>query len=324
MRSPGYENTLGEYLRARREVVQPEEVGIARDAGRRVPGLRREEVAELARVSPDYYLRLEQGKDSRPSDQVIAGLSRALLLDDDSRQYLTKLAQRRPFVRRVTRHRLSSSVTGLLRQWSHMPAYVSDANQNVVAVNALATAIAPNILLSGVNQLVAAYDAHAKFSADPVESDQYALQAAAWTDALRKMTAALRFHGDPADPEFRDVVGLLSTRYPAFRDIWALHEARPHIHGTSSFDVEEFGWVEFTWQTLEVPGPADLFVTLHFAEPGSRAADVLASLSTRRAAPADVIGPESQSDADELASRRSSATRAESPEGTKTRTARSS
>lgn len=166
MRSPGYENTLGEYLRARREVVQPEEVGIARDAGRRVPGLRREEVAELSGVSPDYYLRLEQGKDSRPSDQVIAGLSRALLLDDDSRQYLTKLAQRRPFVRRVTRHRLSSSVTGLLRQWSHMPAYVSDANQNVLAVNALATAIAPTILLAGVNQLVAAYDAHAKFSAD--------------------------------------------------------------------------------------------------------------------------------------------------------------
>ena len=83
---------LAEFLRARRNVCQPEDEGIVREPGRRVPGLRRDEVARLAGISPDYYLRLEQGTSVRPSDQVLTALARALRLDADSRQYLLRVA----------------------------------------------------------------------------------------------------------------------------------------------------------------------------------------------------------------------------------------
>src|SRR4051812_38610288 len=83
---------LAEFLHARRRVCQPEDHGIFRDPGRRVPGLRRDEVARLAGISTEYYLRLEKGRSTRPSDQVLHALAGALLLDDDSRQYLFRLA----------------------------------------------------------------------------------------------------------------------------------------------------------------------------------------------------------------------------------------
>ncbi|MBF4572495.1 helix-turn-helix domain-containing protein [Herbiconiux sp. VKM Ac-1786] len=327
MRSIGPENTLGAFLRARRETVQPEDVGILRLPGRRVPGLRREEVADLAGVSLDYYLRLEQGKDSRPSDQVVVGLARALLLDGEGRQYLMKLAQPQPFIRAAPEEQINDAVAELLTQWSHMPAYVCDANQNVLAVNPLATALASSILVPGINHLVAAYDDYAAFCAQPSDYDRRTVEEAGWEGALRNLTAALRFNGDPADPKFREVLGLLSERHPAFRRIWALHEAKPQLSGTSMFEVETFGWVELSWQTLNVPGPANLSVTLHFAAAGSRGADALAYLAARGKATnhgAELRDRPGQFETDELAAKRSTASRPAASEGTNTRTAQSS
>jgi len=327
MRSIGPENTLGDFLRTRREKLQPEDVGILRMPGRRVPGLRREEVADLAGVSLDYYLRLEQGKDSRPSDQVVVGLARALLLDGESRQYLMKLAQPRPFVRLASEEQVTEAVAELLNQWSHLPAYVCDANQNVVAVNPLANQLASTILIPGINHLVAAYDDYAIFCAQPADYEHRAIEEAGWETALRNITAALRFNGDPADPKFREVVGLLSERYPAFRRIWALHDAKPQLNGKSLLDVDTFGWVELNWQTLNVPGAANLFVTLYFAEAGSRGADALAYLAARQqgdARAAEVRDHADQLESDELAAKRSSAARPASSDGVKTRTAQSS
>nr|AGU09723.1 Helix-turn-helix domain [uncultured organism] len=327
MRSIGPENTLGDFLRTRREKVQPEDVGIMRMPGRRVPGLRREEVADLAGVSLDYYLRLEQGKDSRPSDQVVVGLARALLLDGESRQYLMKLAQPRPFVRLASEEQVNEAVTELLKQWAHMPAYVCDANQNVLAVNPLANALSSTILIPGINHLVASYDDYAVFCAQPADYEHRAIEEAGWEGALRNITAALRFNGDPADPKFREVVGLLSERHPAFRRIWALHEAKPQLNGKSLLEVETFGWVELSWQTLNVPGAANLFVTLFFAEAGSRGADALAYLTSRLQENAQVEELRDQTDqldSDELAARRSTAARSVASDGVKTRTAQSS
>jgi transcriptional regulator with XRE-family HTH domain len=326
MRPARPEKTLGEFLRARRERVQPEEVGIMRAPGRRVPGLRREEVADLAGVSLDYYLRLEQGKASRPSDQVVAGLARALRLDPDGRRYLMKLAQPRPFMR-IAQEQHTDDIVELLSQWSHMPAYISDANQNIVAVNALATALVPQLLVPGINHVVAAYDQYAAFMSRASEHGDRSAEEAAWEDTLRTITAALRFNGNPADPAFQEIVGLLTSRHPAFRRIWALHEARPQLNGRVSVHTEDFGWIDLSWQNLDAPGAADLYVTLLFAADGSRAAHALAQLSTKQGeAPMNGEGGEesAQPETDELDSRRAIAARPDSSAGTKTSRAHSS
>ncbi|GAA2246772.1 helix-turn-helix transcriptional regulator [Herbiconiux moechotypicola] len=274
--TPG--SQLGDYLRARRQRTTPEQVGLVAKPGRRVPGLRREEVAELAGVSPDYYLRLEQGKDRRPSDQVIAGLARALRLDDDARRYLVRLAAPRPFLRPATEsHPLSASVTALLDQWATLPAYATDANQNVLAATSLARALAPGLLRPGVNLLVSAFEQAAHVTTESPDAEE----GAEWESTLREMTAAFRYHGDLDDPGFHQIVGALTNRYPLFRTLWAEHDARPQLSGVRPAHVDTFGWVDFRWQTLDVPGPAPHFITILFPTAGSRGIEALDHLARR-------------------------------------------
>jgi transcriptional regulator with XRE-family HTH domain len=140
------ENLIGEYLRARRELVRPEEVGIPDFGGRRrVHGLRREEVAMLAGVSSDYYVRLEQGRDQHPSQQVIDALARALQLDDDATAHLHRLATPPTRRRRKTprREKVPAGILQLIESWSQTPAYVHGRYMDVLAPNPLATALAP-------------------------------------------------------------------------------------------------------------------------------------------------------------------------------------
>jgi transcriptional regulator with XRE-family HTH domain len=146
------ENLIGEYLRARRELVRPEEVGIPDFGGRRrVHGLRREEVAMLAGVSSDYYVRLEQGRDQHPSQQVLDALARALQLDDDAAAHLQRLAnpptRRR---RKSTRpEKVPAGILQLIESWSQTPAYVYGRYMDVLAANPLATALAPYYVKGG-------------------------------------------------------------------------------------------------------------------------------------------------------------------------------
>ncbi|MFK3672017.1 helix-turn-helix transcriptional regulator [Leifsonia aquatica] len=274
---------LGEYLRARRELVQPHQVGIVVQPGRRVPGLRREEVAELAGVSPDYYLRIEQGRDRRPSEQVLTALARALLLDEDSRQYLLRLARPRPFIRPAPDGgRISEGVAQLLAQWDHTPAYVTDANQNILAANALIDGIAPGILVPGTNMLVSGFESYARLSAtlsDPTAEELEVVEL--WEQTLRELTASMRYYGDPDDPRLQEIVGALSARYRLFRTIWAEHDARPHVSGVKRAFVPPLGWIDFRWQTLEIPRTAGQFITTFFGEPGSAAAQAIAYLAAR-------------------------------------------
>ncbi|MFJ3394120.1 helix-turn-helix transcriptional regulator [Leifsonia aquatica] len=274
---------LGEYLRARRELVQPHQVGIVVQPGRRVPGLRREEVAELAGVSPDYYLRIEQGRDRRPSEQVLTALARALLLEEDSRQYLLRLARPRPFIRRAPDDgRISDGVAQLLAQWDHTPAYVTDANQNILAANALIDGIAPGILVPGTNMLISGFESYARLSAtlsDPTAEELEVVEL--WEQTLRELTASMRYYGDPDDPRLQEIVGALSARYRLFRTIWAEHDARPHVSGVKRAFVPPLGWIDFRWQTLEIPRTAGQFITTFFGEPGSAAAQAIAYLAAR-------------------------------------------
>ncbi|KAB1949767.1 helix-turn-helix domain-containing protein [Micromonospora sp. ALFpr18c] len=143
------DNPLGEFLRARRELVRPDDVGIGAGAG-----LRREEVALLAGISSDYYLRLEQGRDRNPSVQVLEALARVLRLDPDATAHLVRLGQQR-VSRRSTRaaaaHARTSppaqvplSIRQLIDGWPSNPAYVQTRFFDAVAVNSLATALSPN------------------------------------------------------------------------------------------------------------------------------------------------------------------------------------
>lgn len=148
---------LGEFLRARREQLRPEDVGLAWSGRRRVRGLRREELAMLAGVSTDYYLRLEQGRDIRPSAPVVNALARALQLDEDATAHLHALASRPPERPRGSAHeRAAAHVERLIATWSRTPAFIHDRYMDVLATNALITAITP-VLHPGANLIRATF-----------------------------------------------------------------------------------------------------------------------------------------------------------------------
>ena len=138
-------NALGRYLRVRRALARPDAAGVPGQGNRRVPGLRREEVAFLAGVSSDYYVRLEQGRDRHPSDQVLLAIARALQLDEDATAYLLQLAKPpSPRSKRTRRpQKASDGIRTLISSWPLTPAYVHGTYMDILAANALATALCP-------------------------------------------------------------------------------------------------------------------------------------------------------------------------------------
>jgi len=261
---------VGDYLRARRALVQPESVGIEREPGRRVDGLRREEVAQLAGISREYYLRLEQGWDHQPSDQVVGALARALGLDAESTEYLRRLAQRGAH-RRVAPSEPSvvdESIQAMLAQWSHTPAFVKSRNQDVLASNALARALGPKYMEPGANQVIQIFSPAARHNATD------------WEGTASQLVADLRMQGDPDDPRLQEIVGTLSLTDPDFRRIWGRHETASLAAGRSRHLIEPIGWVDFTWQNLAIPGTTHTLATF-WADPGSEAAAAIMYLDAR-------------------------------------------
>ena len=262
----GQRNPVGDYLRARRAIVQPEDVGLTREPHRRVEGLRREEVAKLAGISPEYYLRLEQGRDRQPSNQVVTALGRALLLDAESTDYLRRLALgglSTPFEDTST---VDESVLALLGQWSHTPAFVINRNQDILVANPLARALGPGYMEPGANIVLQIFSAASR------------KHAADWQKTAHRVVAQLRLRGDPDDPRLQEIVGTLSMRDPDFPAIWARHDTASQRTGVSRHYIDPVGWVEFNWQNLDIPGSTHILVTF-WAEPGSRAAAATAHLA---------------------------------------------
>jgi transcriptional regulator with XRE-family HTH domain len=265
-------NPVGDHLRARRALVQPEDVGIPREPGRRVDGLRREEVARIAGISPEYYLRLEQGRDHQPSDQVVRALARALQLDGASADYLRRLAQRGGEQRTAPAEPevLDDSILALLAQWSHTPALVKSRNQDVLASNPLALALGSRYMEPGVNQLIEVFSPWVRSS--PLAGD--------WEALATEIVAELRMKGDPDDPRLQEVVGTLSVTDPDFPRIWARHDTAFMTSGRSRHRVEPFGVVDFTWHNFAIPGTTHTLVTFA-ADPGSQAAAAVVYLAAR-------------------------------------------
>ena len=270
------DNLIGEYLRARRELIQPADVGLPQLAGRRrVPGLRREEVAMLAGVSADYYVRLEQGRDQHPSAQVLDALARALQLDDDATAHLNRLAapatrRRRPSPRP---ERVPAGILGLIATWHETPAYVYGRYMDVLAANPLATALAP-YYAPGENLVRTTF-------LDPRLRDRYE----DWDRAAATVVAALRalVGPDADDPRLNELVGELSVRSEQFRQLWARHDARPKRSGTTEIHHPQVGNLELHYEKLPIPDADRQTLCIYHAVPGSPSAQALTLLATAAA-----------------------------------------
>src|ERR1700716_1030764 len=267
-------NAIGDYLRARRELLRPKDVGIPEFPDRRrVPGLRRSELAMLAGISTEYYIRLEQGRDRHPSTLVIDTLARALKLDEHGTAHLHQLAasgSRRPRPRRI--EKVPAHIDGLLRSLVRsMVAYVTDRLMNVLAANALAQAVLP-LLAPGNNFVRAVF-------LDPLAREIYA------DIAGRQAAAAASLRGfagaDFEDPRFTELVAELSVKSPDFRRLWSRHDVKAMRGDLPPIRIRtpQLGVIDLCHQKLEMPDTGGGMLGLFYGEPGSKSEQALAKLA---------------------------------------------
>lgn len=288
MTSSADSNALGSYLRARREVARPEAAGVPDQGNRRVPGLRREEVAFLAGVSSDYYVRLEQGRDKHPSDQVLLAIARALQLDDDATAYLLQLARPNSRHRRRARRpeKVSDSIRTLIDSWPLTPAYVHGRYMDILAANRLATALSP-FLAPGRNAILDAFT-------EPVMRELHR----DWDDMTARIVPYLRSVAGPDadDARLARLVGELSLRSDRFRVLWARHDVRHKSTGISLLHHPQAGELELRYEKLLIPSTDMQTLVTYHAQPGSGSEErlrLLASLSAPDAAPIAPAPPRS-------------------------------
>ena len=274
-------NLLGEYLRARRELVTPDQVGLPVTGTRRVPGLRREEVAMLSGISAEYYLRLEQGRDRRPSRQVLEAIARVLDLDE---AHLVRLAdevatpsRRRP---RGPREVLPPSVSRLVAGLA-LPAFAEGRYLDVLAANPLATAVSPR-LEAGRNRLRDVF-------LDPAEQSlfiQPERAAAALIAGFRRSVGT-----DVDDERVISLVGELSVASPLFRRLWARHDIAERGSATVTLDHPQVGELRLDRDKLAVTGTDGMMLVVYQPHPDTDAAEKLALLASVSAATAPVEAP---------------------------------
>ncbi|MEU1423300.1 helix-turn-helix transcriptional regulator [Kitasatospora sp. NPDC005751] len=264
-------SSLGEYLRARREALRPQGVGLPEHGRRRVPGLRREEVAMLAGVSADYYTRLEQGRETNPSPQVVDAVAAALHLDGEALDHLRRLV-RAPQERRgapAGHERVGPQLRRLLDSWPDTPAFVLGPALDVLAYNRLAGA-----LHSGFQR----FDNLAGMAfLDPAGRSFYR----DWERSAHSCVAELRAaHGHhPDSPRIAEVVAALCARSPEFGELWARHDVRAKTQQSKRLAHPEVGALEIEFSAFTVNGAPHQQLVVYQAEPTAAAA--LAGLRAR-------------------------------------------
>ncbi|GEA87384.1 helix-turn-helix transcriptional regulator [Cellulomonas cellasea] len=276
---------LGDFLRARRGRLQPRDVGLEPGGRRKVTGLRREELALLAGLSTDYYQRMEQGREVRPSDDVLDALAGALALDDEERRHLFALARaaRRPVAPRVDHgpEQVPEGTRRLLRALA-TPALVLGRHLDLLDWNAHAEALLGDpagLPADRLNMLLLMFDDTRTGDRTCADWERQAL------DYIGMMHAAVA--ADPTHPRATAVVGELTIRSAEFRRLWARHDVRESVSGTKTFRLPEVGDVVLHWDTYPLPGSPGPVVLVFTAEPGSADADrldLLASLHATRSA----------------------------------------
>jgi len=272
-------NDIAEFLTTRRAKVTPEQAGLPSYGKRRVPGLRREEVASLAGMSVEYYKRLERGNVAGVSELVLEGLARALQLDDAERAHLFDLARAASPVAskrsRPIKQRIRPVVQQILDQLA-APAVVRNARLDQIGANALGRALYAPMFDSREEP---ANSARFTFL-DPAAVDFYP----DWPRLATELVAHLRSEAgaNPYDRQLSDLVGELSTRSDEFRVRWAAHNVRFHRTGTKQIHHPVVGALELSYETMELSADDGLSVAVFTAEPGSpsqQALDLLASWS---------------------------------------------
>lgn len=272
---------LGEHLAARRALIDPVTTGLALGSGRRrVPGLRREEVAVLAGVSVDYYRRLEQGRERRPSPGVLDALARVLELDEEGRAHLYRLAGAPLVQAEQPRQRASEPLRDLLDAWPDQPAFVLGPALDVLTANALATALLTGFEPADNLVHMTFLDAHA--AAFFLDLDR----------AQRSCVASLRrAEGTaPGDPRVAEVVGDLLDASPRFAALWARHDVHAKTTETKRFHHRAVGELTLTSQMFDVRGAPGQELVVWSAPPGSVSAASLAILGSLAAGAAPSSG----------------------------------
>jgi transcriptional regulator with XRE-family HTH domain len=282
---------IRDFLTSRRARITPGDVGLRTFGSRRVPGLRREEVATLAGVSVDYYNRMERGNLGGVSDSVLDALARALRLDEAERAHLFDLARASgPSPRRrrgSSKQNVRPSVQWLLDSMTGSAAIAENGRLDALASNQLGRALYSH-LFDGSGRPVnfARY-----VFLDPQAKEFFA----DWERAAKDVAALLRSEAgrDPLDRELSDLVGELSTRSEEFRGHWATHNVRLHNKGEKGFNHPIVGELELSYNRIELPADHGLAIVAYTAEPGSRSSeafDLLASWAATEAGQQTISG----------------------------------
>jgi len=283
MEPTGQPKELGDFLKARRAQLSPHDVGLPEPASpRRVAGLRREEVAQLAAISVDYLTRLEQGR-VQASSSVLATLARALRLSDDQQSYVYELAGkpfRRP--RRRAAERLRPAMKRLLDQLAETPAMVLGRRLDVVAWNEAAAALFTDFARYPPNRRNYVYLLFADASVRALHTD--------WEEAARTAVAALHLEAarDPDAPELADLVGELAVRHPEFRTWWAAHHVTSAGYGVKRYHHPVAGDLTLDCDMWESPDGSGQRLMVLTAEPGAPAREALRTLAAWTAEPVTV------------------------------------
>jgi transcriptional regulator with XRE-family HTH domain len=277
---------LGEFLASRRARITPDQVGLpVYDAGkRRVPGLRRGEVATLAGLSVDYYTQLERGKAAGVSESVLDAIARALQLDEAERSHLADLHRSVTTSpqRARSRPRRTTTVRPMLRRLLDaltVPAMVGNARQDLVTANVLGYAFYAPLYPDPERPDPTVPVNFARFCfLDPAAHEFYP----DWDFMADVMVNNLRTEAgrDPYDRDLSDLVGELSTRSEEFRVRWAKHNVRLHRTGTKRFHHPVVGDLEVGYETLPLPADPGLALTVYSPEPATPSADALSLLAS--------------------------------------------
>jgi len=270
---------IREFLTSRRGRISPDQVGLTTYGPRRVPGLRREEVAVLAGVSVPYYTRLERGDMSGVSESVLGALAGALQLDDAERAHLFDLARAahptpgRPR-RRQAKQRVRPEVQWTLDAITGAAAFVSNDRLDILAANQLGLALYSELYAAPARPVNTARFVFL----DPRAEESYS----EWDRVATETVAILRSAAgrDPYDRALSDLVGELATQSEAFRTLWATHNVRFHNTGVKRFKHPVVGELNLSFNRLDLAADPGLTLFTYTAEPGSRSAEALILLGS--------------------------------------------
>jgi len=270
---------IREFLTSRRAKITPDQVGLPiYGDNRRVPGLRREEVALLAGVSVDYYTRMERGNLGGVSESVLEALARGLQLDEAERTHLFDLARAAqpttPTRRRPRNKRVRPGVQRMLDAMTGAPAFVRNGRLDILAANRLGRALYSEMFAGPVQS-----PNTARFVfLDPRAPDFFG----DWERVANEVVAILRSEAgrDPYDRGLSDLVGELSTQSETFRARWAAHNVRFHDTGDKQFHHPVVGDLTLTFETMELSADSGLTMFAFTAEPGSKSEEALNLLAS--------------------------------------------